>query len=478
MSIRSKFSKRPTLIIIIFNVLAVLLLLYLVPVYYFSRKFLPNTWIGDVYCTGRDIESVARDLKEKIEIPDIRISWLTEEYEDSVISPEEIRYSYDLQAAIYKAKDSQNPYAWPAALFSRQVLQLEPIITYDAELLRSTFDKLDRVRDERNDEPVYQVLLNPEQGYCSYDTHFRRMDVDKVWQNLTEGLDNGRFHLQLDTSCFYDAPYSADEQEEQKFYDELCSFLNTDLVYDMGAEKIAFDKSVMSFLIVTENGRPVRDEEGSFIIDDDAVTAWIDDLCDAYDTYGLDREFKSSTGRTVLIPAFYSTYGTELDRDAELKYLLGMIHSDDIRDGEPDVHVPKYTHEATVRGLNDIGDTFIEVDLTDQYMYFYKNGELILETDIVSGDIPKGWTTPRGVFAVYSKATDAWLYGRDYIDFVSYWIAYFKAYGLHDSDWRDEWGGEIYTYDGSHGCINMDKDPARIVYENAEIGTPVIVYDY
>ena len=116
---------------------------------------------------------------------------------------------------------------------------------------------------------------------------------------------------------------------------------------------------------------------------------------------------KSSTGRTVTIPAFYSTYGTELDHDAELKYLSEMIHSEELRDGTPDVHTPKYTHEATVRGLNDIGDTYIEVDLSDQYFYFYKDGELILETDIVSGDIPKGWTTPRGVFSVYSKATDA-----------------------------------------------------------------------
>ena len=155
-----------------------------------------------------------------------------------------------------------------------------------------------------------------------------------------------------------------------------------------------------------------------------------------------------------------------------------MLYSDTLRDGEEDVHIPKYTHEATFRGLNDIGDTYIEVDLSDQYMYYYKNGELILETDIVSGDIPKGWTTPRGVFAINGKYTDTYLYGRDYIDFVSYWMPYFRGYGLHDSDWRDEWGGDIYTYDGSHGCINMCKDSARTVYENIEIGTPVVVYDY
>ena len=477
MSVENKISKH-AIIIISLNVIALILLLYLITSYYFSKRFLPNTWIGDVYCTGRSVESVAYDLKEKIEIPDVRISWFTEGYPDSYISADQFGYVYDLQGAIYEAIGSQDPFSWPRALFTKQVLHLDPVITYDSEALSRVFDTLDRVRDEKSEDPIYEIRLSEEEGYYVYDTHARRLDTDRVLNDLNENLAVGKFSLQLDPTYFYDAPYSEKEIQAQDYYADLSEFLFTDLVYDMGAEQIAFDKSIMSFLVVTENGMPVRDENGDFSLDDEAIEKWVDDLCASYDTYGLDREFKSSTGRDVIIPAFYSTYGTEIDRDSELNYLMDIMYSDELRDGEPDIHVPKYTHEATVRGLNDIGDTFIEVDLSDQYLYFYKNGELILETDIVSGDIPKGWTTPRGVFSVYSKSTDAWLYGRDYIDFVSYWIAYFNAYGIHDSDWRDEWGGEIYTYDGSHGCINMDKDPARIVYENADIGTPVIVYDY
>ncbi|MCR4791677.1 MAG: L,D-transpeptidase [Lachnospiraceae bacterium] len=472
-----KLSKR-AIIIIISCIIALLAAFYLITAFYFSKRFLPNTWIGDVYCTGRSVDQVAADLKDKIEIPDIRISWMTEGYSDSYISSQDIGYVYDLERSVYNVKDSQNPFLWPKALFSKQILHLTPIISFDEGALQAAVEGLDRVRDERINAPVYEVRLDAEEGYYVYDTHFRRLDVDKVIASVRDNLNNGIFSLALDGSYFYDAPYSAEEQAEMEYWNELSEFLFTDLVYDMGAEKIAFDKSVMSFLIASDHNGPVRDENGDFILDDDAITRWIDNLCSKYDTYGLDRQFMSSSGRMVTIPAFYSTYGTELDHDAELSYLLKELHSDEVRDGEPDVHIPVYTHTATVRGLNDIGDTFIEVDLTDQYMYFYKDGELILETDIVSGDIPKGWTTPIGVFSVYSMATDQWLYGRDYIDFVSYWIAYFRGYGLHDSDWRDEWGGEIYTYDGSHGCINMDKEPARIVYENAEIGTPVIVYDY
>ncbi len=478
-SVREKLSKNKKKVVCICSVFAILLAIYLGTAFYFRNRFLPNTWIGDVYCTGRSMQAVAYDLKEKIVIPDIRISWSDEGYEDSFIKPEDISYSYNLTSSVMNAVESQNIFSWPSCLFTKQTLQLEPAIDFNADLLRSRFSQLERVRAEVAQAPEVDIRFDNETGYYVYDNHSGRLDIDKALQSLSDELSSGKLSLTLDETYYYDAPYTADENARLGEWDELSSFLNTDLVYDMGAEKIAFDSSVMSFLIEAErNHDPIKDEEGSYIIDDEAVSEWIDDLCEAYNTYGLDREFLSSTGKTVIIPATYSNYGTELNHDAELRFLRNYLHSEEPWDGEADEHIPSYNVEATVRGLNDIGDTFVEVDLFDQYLYYYKNGELILETDIVSGDIPKGWTTPRGVFYINGKYTDQYLYGKDYIDFVSYWMPYFRGYGLHDSDWRDEWGGDIYTYDGSHGCINMDKESARTIFENIEIGTPVVVYDY
>lgn len=478
-SLKEKLSNNKKKIICIFVIIALLLAVYIGTAFYYKNRFLPNTWIGDVYCTGRSTQAVAYDLKEKIVIPDISISWNDEGFEDSYIKHEDISYSYNLTSSVIKAVESQNIFSWPVCLFTKQTLQLEPVIDFSEDQLRSRFSQLERVRTEIAEAPEYSIRFDYETGYYVYDNHAGRLDTDKALQALSDVLKSGRLSLALDESYYYDAPYSADENASIAEWDDLSKFLSTDLVYDMGAEKIVFDSGVMSFLI--ETGRdhdPVKDENGSYIIDDEAVSEWIDDLCSAYNTYGLDREFVTSTGKTVMIPATYSNYGTELDHDAELRFLTSYLHSDEPWDGTADNHIPEYNVEATVRGLNDIGDTFVEVDLADQYMYYYKNGELIMETDIVSGDIPKGWTTPRGVFAIYGKYTDQYLYGKDYIDFVSYWMPYFRGYGLHDSDWRDEWGGDIYTYDGSHGCINMDKEPARVIFENIEIGTPVVVYDY
>ena len=50
---------------------------------------------------------------------------------------------------------------------------------------------------------------------------------------------------------------------------------------------------------------------------------------------------------------------------------------------------------------------------------------------------------------------------------------YGNIYGLHDATWRSYFGGTIYEYDGSHGCINMPLSVARRLYETIKVGTMV-----
>ena len=105
-----------------------------------------------------------------------------------------------------------------------------------------------------------------------------------------------------------------------------------------------------------------------------------------------------------------------------------------------------------------IEDTYIEVDLENQHMWYYKDGKVALETDIVSG---KPTTpTPAGVFYVWNKEEDATLKGTNddgtpYESPVNYWMPIdWTGVGIHDSDWQPEYGGDLWKTRGSHGCIN------------------------
>ena len=48
--------------------------------------------------------------------------------------------------------------------------------------------------------------------------------------------------------------------------------------------------------------------------------------------------------------------------------------------------------------------------------------------------------------------------------------------GFHDATWQDYFGGDRYTYAGSHGCINMPYEKAKTLYNNISTGYYVVVY--
>ena len=116
---------------------------------------------------------------------------------------------------------------------------------------------------------------------------------------------------------------------------------------------------------------------------------------------------------------------------------------------------------------------YVIVSIANQKLEYYEYDKLVLSSSVVTGINGK---TPRGNFKVLNKARDIILKGADYESFVSYWIA-FKgaAFGFHDASWRSSFGGNIYKYAGSHGCVNMPYSKVRQLYNMIDIGTPVYI---
>ena len=119
--------------------------------------------------------------------------------------------------------------------------------------------------------------------------------------------------------------------------------------------------------------------------------------------------------------------------------------------------------------------SYIEVNIASQKLYYYEKNKLVLETNVVTG--MKGVSpTPTGNYKVLYKSRNVNLKGADYTSFVNYWIAFKgNSYGLHDASWRSRFGGSIYTYNGSHGCVNMPKSEISKLYDIVEVGTPVYI---
>lgn len=119
---------------------------------------------------------------------------------------------------------------------------------------------------------------------------------------------------------------------------------------------------------------------------------------------------------------------------------------------------------------------YIEVNIDKQEISMYLKGKLLVKGPVVTGNVDAGRDTPTGEFSILEKDYDVVLVGPGYASHVTYWMQIYGGIGIHDADeWRDEYGGDIYLSDGSHGCINVPLDIVEIIYKNAYVGMDVIV---
>lgn len=119
---------------------------------------------------------------------------------------------------------------------------------------------------------------------------------------------------------------------------------------------------------------------------------------------------------------------------------------------------------------------FVYISISDQMAYFYRNGLLITQGPCVTGNASKHYDTTVGFHQIVFMDTNRTLHGSYGEAFVKYWMRFTKGgQGLHDAGWRKSFGGDIYKTNGSHGCVNLQRDVAKTIYSYAYVGLPVIV---
>lgn len=118
-------------------------------------------------------------------------------------------------------------------------------------------------------------------------------------------------------------------------------------------------------------------------------------------------------------------------------------------------------------------DTIMVVDITNQHAYCCVDGDVIADTDCVTGDLYNS-PTPTGLYSVWYKRSDFYMMDIYYSAYATFFNG---GIAIHDADtWRSEYGGTIYQGSGSHGCVNTPRWFAELVYYNTDYGTPVYVF--
>ncbi len=443
---------------------------------YYENGFSFMTYINGIYCTGKSVENVNAELNESFTYDGLTVTLKDRTF---TITTDEISYAYDYTEPLNYYLAEQNPYLWIENLTEgKKEYTLQPAVSFNEEYLN---DILDFELGHENPTDTLRVSLELGQdGFYIFDNKKDLLDITKAKEVIANALIHGDKTLDLtDSGCYFDESYTEYEKAVFLFYELLDSFQNRKVAYvfDDGAERISpleLSKTLV-FYQAYQNKSLHNDadafkeyigEDGNLLIDEESISNLVDDKLEPYNTY-QNHVFTTHDGRELLIKG--GTYGNKISLKTEKEELFAFLSSNK----RIYTRNPKYIKEAPIKAKNDIGDTYIEVDIGQQKMFYYIDGELFAETDVVTG---KNNATREEVCYVYAKQRNRVLRGPGYASFVKYWMPVSGGIGIHDASWRDEYGGDIYIRNGSHGCINTPLEVVEKMYEVMEVGTPCILY--
>lgn len=446
-----------------------LVLAYVIIALAYQNSFLPHTSINGVDVSNMTREEAEAALLDAARTPDL--VFVTADGENVTFTADSYNAGYTVPETALDEAFGESRWLWVRKLFTSTDYTAELSFYYSKEKLRSSILSYDWGNESSQNAYItmgsdgkYEIV--PEVMGDQFD--------DAVLSDYTETqLDEGTFTIQmLDSGCYagYEAEIVSEDLTEQL---ERCNqFASCSITFDFSDRQEIVDGEMIAEWVTIK-------EDGSYAFNTKSMSEFVAEMANKYDTYGRSRTFQSTLDGTITVPwTEPSIYGWQIDQSATVEQLTELIEA-----GESVTVAPKYTDwgYGYCRDENDIGNTYIEVDISAQHVWYYKDGVLQLESDCVTGtETDPSRITPRGIFKIWSHESPRKLgtYAvQGYETWVDYWMPInYIGVGLHDLN-RSAYGGDIYMYSGSHGCINLPHDVAKELYNTTVNGIPVIIHD-
>ena len=449
---------------IVAGVVGVLAVIYLGFSIYFMDHFYFRTQIGEVVVSGKSAASAEKALQQAMDEYELVITE-RDGTTESILGNEiqlEIEWNTELKNYIKK----QNGFAWIVKLFQPDAYEIDGEFFYDEGKLVDKIATLPAM-----DEAKQVAAINAKASEYDAKTGYTLVpsipgtvvDIEAFTENIKTCIASLDESLDMTEGNNYVAPVVADDNETLlAAIAQLNKALDAVITYQVGSATQVLDANTFQPWLYVK-------EDMSVGLNDEALTEYVKELASRYNTYYTAKNFMTSYGQTVSITN--SNYGWKVDNDAEKAAIIT-----DVLAGEPVTRDLNYSTKAHSRDGNDYGNSYVEINLTAQHLYVYVDGKVVVETDFVSGNLKNNWDTPTGIWGLTYKTKDAVLRGDNYETPVDYWMPYAGNVGMHDATWRDDFGGNIYKRDGSHGCINLPWGKAKQIYGYVSKGFPVIVY--
>ena len=403
--------------------------------------------LGGVDLTGMTLEQAAQALNEAAAAYKLALSVNGTRL---TVSAEELELALDQEALAKYLEAVQNGTELPDKLF-----------TYSGSKLRSL------ISDKLNTAPKNAtVSYNSSKKQFAAAAGANGTEVDAAAAESAAAAAIGMLEpsVQVKADVKKIAPeYTVDSEKVKSAVNTANGYLKVNLSYTYSPEGGASSTVALStadlasFVSISESM--------GVSISKSKIESYVSRMSDKHSGSDYKASFQTTGGSTIGLTVTY--YGQRINKSAMADDLYKCV-----TEGISGTRTAPYSAKSS----KPYGGNYVEVNLSSQKLWVYKNGEQVVSTSLVSGSVAEGHRTPTGVYSIYSKQTDRYLTGADYRSFVHYWMPFLGGYGLHDASWRSSFGGDIYLYDGSHGCVNLPSSAAKKVYNNVSVGTKVILY--
>ena len=343
-------------------------------------------------------------------------------------------------------------------------------VSYDSQALAARLASLPLVAEAVPTSDAYIAPWDEEKGFVIVpESEGTEIDLEMLTAAAEAALKAGEPALDLESAgCYREILTRAADESLIRLKDAMNRCASMEVTCQAGSRAVTLEgKEIAGWL--------TAGADGAVAVDRSRAAAWVAEMAAEFDTAGTARTFHTAGGADVTLTG---PYGWKVDQEAETDALIAAIQA-----GESVTREPVWSSAAASHDGNDYGNTYVEVDMGNQHVYFFQDGQLVWDAPCVTGNLSKHYDTPEGIYGLYYKQQDKVLRGAkradgtyEYESPVKYWMPFNGGIGLHDADWRSGFGGTIYKTNGSHGCVNLPPSKTKELYDYLYKNVPVICH--
>lgn len=432
---------------------------------HYNSHFLSDTQIGGIQVGGQTAEQAAQTLKTKLS----NQTYTVEEHSKTLaqFTSREAGVKAYSTTQLKQLIAKQNAYSWPVHTFSASAddQRLSASAMDDTDLTALANKIVQVAGTNRTTTHNAKLVYKGHQFTIEKPVYGTEISQASVKAALTKAIETHESTINL-KQAYVKPTVLANSKSLVSAKTKAEKLAKNKITYRITNHSIQVPSDTIASWLTTKNGQVTTSNA--------QITKYLTKLSYQYGTIHKTRHFKAHDGKTVKVPA--GLYGWSIKVASETPILSKAVLA-----GKPVTRTPVIQGTGYHKDGSDLGSTYIEVSKPAQHMWVYKNGKVIISTDVVTGK-PVSGTTPSGVWDVWSKQRNAVLRGKNddgsnYASPVKYWMPIDDTgVGIHDSPWQPRYGGDWYLTHGSHGCVNTPPSVVGKVYAAVPLHTPVVIY--